>query len=517
MTCKQIISFLPLGAILFYGCGSDETIYETEPMPEKVSSIKDVPNCTSAYDGETIYVKEMDKKLVCSDGFWVDSASVSSSSKKTKSSSSSTKGSSGSKDNNSGDKGWDYQDHLNDGGMLTDKRDNEKYKTVIINGKRWMAENLRFTTDSIKQVCFKGKKDLCKTMGNLYSYSVKEMGYLPGHYESDAGIFDESVLPPRDNICPEGWRLPTSEDWNEVLDLAKELITGSGSYRSMSALLDSSWNPTNPDTIEIGGDRLGFKIVGTPVTVEMSKNGDRSYISSMKADSIPFWISLYSPHTKDIDKTMKSSKILIWPDSYSYKHDETSNAFIRCIERDEPLDGYKPKIETMVDERYGDTYKVIKFGSQWWFAEDLRFKDNPDDCNPYAEDEEIRGKCTYSYNQVQNYPGPNQVCPVGWRLPSRQDWRNMFYFVDMHNGSKNVFRSIVSPKDSTGIKPSEFGMDLIPAESYYTTDQGSESIAFSSILFQYLVYFQENSFYYMEPILKDNYKSRVRCIKDEEE
>lgn len=72
-------------------------------------------------------------------------------------------------------------------GTFQDPRDSTTYKTIEINGKTWMAENMRYYDSTFKPTgaC---PDDSCKIGGLLYKA---------------ADAF---------NVCPEGWTLPTEED-----------------------------------------------------------------------------------------------------------------------------------------------------------------------------------------------------------------------------------------------------------------------------------------------------------------
>ena len=84
-------------------------------------------------------------------------------------------------------------------GEMTDPRDGNVYKTTTIGGQVWMAENLNYfniegTASSIKNDwCYWDKPENCESAGRLYTWKVAQ------------------------RICPEGWHLPTNEDWTALL------------------------------------------------------------------------------------------------------------------------------------------------------------------------------------------------------------------------------------------------------------------------------------------------------------
>ena len=84
-------------------------------------------------------------------------------------------------------------------GSMTDPRDGIVYKTTTIGGQVWMAENLNYfdiegAPSSIKNDwCYWDKPENCESAGRLYTWTVAK------------------------RVCPEGWRLPTNEDWTALL------------------------------------------------------------------------------------------------------------------------------------------------------------------------------------------------------------------------------------------------------------------------------------------------------------
>lgn len=80
---------------------------------------------------------------------------------------------------------------------LTDPRDKQTYKTVVVGDKEWMAQSLNYKPASgIKTYCYYFNEDLCKNGGRFYTW--------------------EDAL----KICPEGWHLPSEKEWTDAVNSA---------------------------------------------------------------------------------------------------------------------------------------------------------------------------------------------------------------------------------------------------------------------------------------------------------
>ena len=72
------------------------------------------------------------------------------------------------------------------------------YKTVLIGDQVWMAENLRTIPEYGQSWCYSGHDIYCERYGRLYDWEA----VMNGELESGA-----------QGICPDGWYVPTDEDW----------------------------------------------------------------------------------------------------------------------------------------------------------------------------------------------------------------------------------------------------------------------------------------------------------------
>ena len=76
---------------------------------------------------------------------------------------------------------------------FTDSRDQTAYTYRTFGNLDWMLQNLAFETDS--SWCFQNDPEKCKIYGRLYTW------------------YDAM------QVCPQGWRLPTQQEWMDLAQL----------------------------------------------------------------------------------------------------------------------------------------------------------------------------------------------------------------------------------------------------------------------------------------------------------
>lgn len=111
-----------------------------------------------------------------------------------------------------------------DYGTMTDARDGQTYKTIVIGDQTWMAENLNFyksddgTLVLDSSFCYDDSPANCEKYGRLYQ-------------EFDA-----------DKACPEGWKMPTGDDWYTLERKVEELFPDKNLNEVMRAT--TGWDDT---------------------------------------------------------------------------------------------------------------------------------------------------------------------------------------------------------------------------------------------------------------------------------
>jgi uncharacterized protein (TIGR02145 family) len=115
---------------------------------------------------------------------------------------------------------------------FTDSRDGKTYKTVVIGGKTWMAQNLNHETGN--SWCYENSADNCNEYGRLYDWDTAK------------------------KTCPKGWHLPSVQEW-------KNLVATAGGNTAGTALkAKSGWHENGNGT-----DAFGFSALpgGTRTTI----------------------------------------------------------------------------------------------------------------------------------------------------------------------------------------------------------------------------------------------------------
>lgn len=108
-------------------------------------------------------------------------------------------------------------------GEITDERDGRVYRTTTIGSQTWMAENLNFKTENGR--CLHRVTENCENYGTVYPWSDatdsiaefsdngKGCGYIGFH-----GTAPCEITYPARGICPQGWHLPSTEEFSTLFE-----------------------------------------------------------------------------------------------------------------------------------------------------------------------------------------------------------------------------------------------------------------------------------------------------------
>jgi uncharacterized protein (TIGR02145 family) len=136
--------------------------------------------------------------------------------------------------------------------ILTDLRDNQKYKIVQVGEQVWMAQNFNYASN--QSWCYDNLPANCERYGRLYTYEAAK------------------------NVCPTGWHLPSDDEWKKLeIELGMQTVVNKNGWRGTS--------PGQGKLMKIGG--------GSGLNVELT--GFREYEKYYKLDKNGyFWTSSLS-------------------------------------------------------------------------------------------------------------------------------------------------------------------------------------------------------------------------------
>ena len=267
MTWKlfKILSLVSLAALILAACGSDSGNGAEADATAEVKTIYGLGECKGANEGVTKLVTSENRYYTCEEGYWEsfsDTAVIgrSSSSRSTPKSSDSegcddpwldddevesSDSESGDGDNKSSSSRYseasDNSAYDVVTGTFTDSRDGQVYRTTTITDRWsysevWMAENLNYETDN--SCCYFDKSGNCANYGRLYTWFA-----AVGRTENKCDYGNVCNFGEGDvrGVCPEGWHLPSSVEWNRLFTAVGGDKTAGTMLKSTSGWLWYEW------------------------------------------------------------------------------------------------------------------------------------------------------------------------------------------------------------------------------------------------------------------------------------
>ena len=340
-------------------------------------------------------------------------------------------------------------------GELVDNRDGQTYKTVKIGSQTWMAENLNFKVDS--SFCFNNEESYCSKYGRLYSWAA-----AVGKSEAECGFGYICSLPLGKirGVCPEGWHLPDSTEWNVLFDVVGVKKIGTKVLKSMSG-----WDNN-------GSDAYGFSVLPAGWRKSTRGNFYGEYSFGDEGRGGYFWSA------SEIDGYEVDVR-----GSYRYPNPKGLDFSVRCVQDDaseqnsiissSSVKSSSSEVQygTLTDSRDGQTYRTVTIGKQIWMAENLNFKMDSSFCYDNKEINCAKGGRFYKWDYARH------VCPAGWHLPEKNEWEVLITTVGGLStaGKKLKFISGWPPSNSLSNGTSgssdtdKYGFSAVPA-GYWNSD-----------------------------------------------
>ena len=276
-----------------------------------------------------------------------------------------------------------------EGDTLKDLRDNHVYSVAQVGGLYWMMDDLAYEYYNDERYgstfCPRSRSSACETIGFLYP---------GGHLE---------------NACPDGWRLPSTEEWCSFYS--------STEFRSRSYNSDFYKGAYGGDgSLSNDGNSALFWVYDTLDSklhrgcIEISRNN--GFVKDRHCDT-EWKISVRCVAEAGSQTTAKSSAQTTKTSSSSAKSSTAKSS--SSMEQVEWINA-----EPLKDSRDNRTYSTVTIGKQTWMAKNLNYGTD----NSYCYDN-LDGNCSL-YGQLYTWNDAITVCPTGWHLPTLDEWTALF-------------------------------------------------------------------------------------------
>ena len=314
-----------------------------------------------------------------------------------------------------------------EGDSLKDLRDNHVYSVAQVGGLYWMMDDLAYEYYNDERYgstfCPRSRSSACETIGFLY----------PGGH--------------LDNACPDGWRLPSTEEWRSFYS--------STEFRSRSYNSDFYKGVYGGDGgLSNDGNSAFFWVYDTLDNkqqrgcIEISRNN--GFVTDQHCDT-EWKISVRCVAEAGSQTTAKSSAQTSKKSSSSAKSPTAKSS--SSMEQVEWINA-----EPLKDSRDNRTYSTVTIGKQTWMAKNLNYGTD----NSYCYDN-LDGNCSL-YGQLYTWNDAKIVCPSGWHLPSVEEWEK-FFSTDIGKeiagdmlGASCQLKNVYAPKAKieVSVKPSAY-------------------------------------------------------------
>ena len=123
---------------------------------------------------------------------------------------------------------------------------------------------------------------------------------------------------------------------------------------------------------------------------------------------------------------------------------------------------YTPEFMTLTDARDGQEYKTLKIGNRHWMAENLAYADEGSSCVEIT----VGVRCSEKGRYYSEFSADDGLCPLGWRLPTREDFMELNQFVkDMALDTAGIFQELFISSESAN----RFGLGLYGSDSLFNS------------------------------------------------
>lgn len=319
---------------------------------------------------------------------------------------------------------------------FTDSRDGAKYKYRRIGTQIWMLQNLNYSGDDgngqrtySKGWCYGvGGTDTtnhedantCNIYGRLYNWTDAmdiNRFYLVNSWKSFDTINHQG-------ICPADWHVPTKNEWQELVDfvdIANDGVNNDNEANSLKAG-EGAWS------IGVISDDYSFSVLPAAFRDSLgSWDYPLGVFTAFLTASEYFWDIVWLPGFYNIQPMTEMA--------YDLKYGGFS---LRCVKNPKNseenrssmgnLSSSSPVIfdtSAFIDNRDQQSYSIVQIGTQKWMGENLNYIPVSGTSWCYGN---LNSNCD-KYGRLYSYESAQNSCPIGWKLPSANDWDSLIAFV----------------------------------------------------------------------------------------
>lgn len=167
----------------------------------------------------------------------------------------------------------------------------------------------------------------------------------------------------------------------------------------------------------------------------------------------------------------------------------------------------------------GNRYPIKKFEGTTWMLENLKVSKDKNGSNItyyYPNEDTANIK---DYGLLYDFETACKVCPEGWRLPSNQDWENLFNLKNQNDArlfkDKQFWTGNENSNESTfSVRPAGYGNTEHPNNFNSKAIFWSSSKEDEHFIWTYIL--EEGKDAIRKASQHPEYAFSVRCVKDEE-
>jgi uncharacterized protein (TIGR02145 family) len=309
------------------------------------------------------------------------------------------------------------------------------YPVVQIGSHCWMKTNMRtelssngspLTFGNIQSSCSNG--DVNNDAPRYYDYCASAT--LP--LEQRGYFYNWSAA---SQICPSGWKLPSTQEWNELMSMAVYSAALAGGCEWKSSSGNNAGNRS-----AVNRNATGFSIVPAG---NLESDGGFKY----RTERARFWTSNAentNAYRMSFEYSTSTMNTLLVNQNLGYSVrcvrdiPNLTNQCFKSHNNNEILSPNNPSLIDSVESKGGLwNYGVVQIGGYCWLRENLR--DTIGLVNGMESD--VKGKVDgnvayyYTFNTLNSIiplkergyfynwkAATNSICPDGWHLPTKNEW-----------------------------------------------------------------------------------------------